>query len=339
MEWNEEKAQEIVQKHKNRFSIKLTLQIIRILVLLAIFFVVYKIVLSILYDSTTFGKRTEFYQKLAVDWTYPDLSTDLGLSHSNEITTFLTQNITIPLERTVGNKKYIVEELTVKKPLITAFTSVEMNNDKLYKVQDGQFNFHLPVDPMTGKKLEGEDFTEAWRTLDKLHEGNVANLAFSFNDYKTPEEVIEQFKTYDLHILWLPLYMGEYQSFTEGGWSGGTDTMSLSRTWGLSGAREMDKDFLGGWLVHTLNEETVDDSKKIMLENMKEMLRKSKKVAETLLGTNHLEERTNYLQREGFQAYGAVVTGPVKELLKLQEIDNIRSVQLGEITHWNWEKE
>ncbi|WP_391203762.1 anti sigma factor C-terminal domain-containing protein [Psychrobacillus sp. L4] len=55
-----------------------------------------------------------------------------------------------------------------------------------------------------------------------------------------------------------------------------------------------------------------------------------------MLDTSHLQERYDYLNEEGFQAYGAVVTGPVKELLKLKELKEVRSVQLGEITYWNW---
>lgn len=44
-----------------------------------------------------------------------------------------------------------------------------------------------------------------------------------------------------------------------------------------------------------------------------------------------------YLQKvNGFMVYGAVVTGPTKELLRLQELEEIQGVQLGEITFWNW---
>ncbi|WP_084221770.1 MULTISPECIES: anti sigma factor C-terminal domain-containing protein [Mesobacillus] len=39
---------------------------------------------------------------------------------------------------------------------------------------------------------------------------------------------------------------------------------------------------------------------------------------------------------EGFQVYGAVVTGPVKELLKLKENRQIQGANLGDMTYWNW---
>lgn len=337
MEWNEEKAQEIVQKHKNRFSIKLTLQIIRVFVLILLVLVVYKIVVTIIYDSSKFGKRTEFYQRLAIDWTSPELSTDIGPNHSNEISTFLTQKITLPLEKRVGSKDYVVSELTLKKPLINAFITTKLHKNIPYDALNSTFSFHLPSNPQTGKTLSGDESLRVWETLAMLHEGNVANLAFSTDQYYTPTELIDQLSDYDLSILWMPIYMGELQSFTEGGWGGGTDTMSLSLPWGLAGAREMEADFRGGWLIHALDEETVDDSERVMLKNMDDMLQTNKQLAERLLHTQYLQERLDYLRKEGFQAYGAVVTGPVKELLRLQEIESIRSVQLGEIKHWNWE--
>lgn len=336
MEWNEEKAQEIVQKHKNRFSIKLSLQIIRVFVLILILFSVYKMALEIVYDGSKFGKRTEFYQKLAVDWTAPELKGGLGVSHSNEITSFFTQKITFPLEKRIGKTEFVESELTLTKPLITAFSTVSINGNISYDKWNNRFSFDLPINPQNGKILEGQDSPDVWKTLDMVHEGNVANLAFSLDDYYTPKEISELLSNYDLDILWMPIYMGELQNFTEGGWGGGTATMSLTLPWGLTGGREMHEDFKGGSLIHVLDEETIEESERIMLENMDAMLASNKRLAERLLNTEYLQERADYLREEGFKAYGAVVTGPVKELLKLQELDEVRSVQLGEIKHWNW---
>lgn len=339
MEWNEEKAQEIVQKHKERFSIKLALQMIRVFVLIFILFSVYKIVLDIVYDSSKFGKRTEFYQKLAVDWKYPELSGDLGTSHLNEISSFFTQKITFPLEKRIGTGEYIEAELTLTKPLITAFSTITINGKAPYDALNNQFSFDLPINPETGKTLSGYKSPNVWKTLEMVHEGNVANLAFSLDDYYTPKEIVQLMENYDIDILWMPIYMGELQSFREGGWGGGTDTMALSSPWGLAGAREMDKDYRGGSLYPLLNEGEIEESERAMLKNMDEMLATNKRLAEVLLSTEHLQERADYLREEGFQAYGAVVTGPVKELLKLQEVEGIRSIQLGEIKHWNWRKD
>ena len=43
---------------------------------------------------------------------------------------------------------------------------------------------------------------------------------------------------------------------------------------------------------------------------------------------SYLEERYNYLQGKGFPVYGAVITGPTKELLKLREEADFIDVQV-----------
>lgn len=337
MEWNEEKAQEIIRKHKNRFSLRLSLNIIRVGVALFILYAIYMMAISIFYDHSTIGKRTEFYQKLAIDWTDPALTTELFSDTTNEISPFLTQKISIPLEQSVGGKNYVVSKLELRKPLLTAFTTINIDKIYPYVASEDGFNFELPYNPKSGKKLPQYEDTTVWHPLDRVHEGHVATIAFSLNDYYAPKEVVDLLKAYDVTVLWMPLYMGELQKYTEGGWGGGSGSMSLNTPWGLSGAKVVDDDFRGGSSIRWLTADTVEESEEAMIQNMEMMLSKNKSLAERLLGTHYLQERLDYLQNDGFQAYGAVVTGPVKELLKLKERKEIYAVQLGEIKPWNLE--
>ncbi|GAE25227.1 hypothetical protein JCM9140_1207 [Halalkalibacter wakoensis JCM 9140] len=80
MEWNEGKAQKMVNKYKNRFNLRLSFKVIRVIVSLVILYWVYLFVLTVSYDFSKIGPRTEFYQKLAIDWTYPELTSDLAIS-------------------------------------------------------------------------------------------------------------------------------------------------------------------------------------------------------------------------------------------------------------------
>ncbi|MBP3040553.1 anti sigma factor C-terminal domain-containing protein [Bacillaceae bacterium Marseille-Q3522] len=59
---------------------------------------------------------------------------------------------------------------------------------------------------------------------------------------------------------------------------------------------------------------------------------------ESFLGLQFLSERYQYLQENGFLIYGAVVTDPVKELLKLKDVKEILEPRLGDIEYWNWEQ-
>ena len=45
-----------------------------------------------------------------------------------------------------------------------------------------------------------------------------------------------------------------------------------------------------------------------------------------------------YLLRLSGSKHLAVVTGPVKELLKLKDASFVQGEQLGEVELWNWEK-
>lgn len=337
MEWNEKKAEEIVKKHKSRFSLRLTLKIVRVIVAIVFLYTVYMIILNIAYDFSNLGKRIEHYQKLAIDWTYPELTTDVGVSHTNEITPLLTQKINIPLMRTVGKRDYTVSELHVSKPIFTMFTQTEIDSINMnhFNNQD-RFYFNLPYNPRTDKQLAGDDLQTTWETLDMIHEGHVANIAFSLDNFYTPKEITELLAPYDIHITWMPIYMGELTEYEESGWGGGGDSMALQHPWGLSGGREVSDDYNSGSLLNVITEEQVHESEAMMLMNMEKMLAEKKRLAEALLRTSYLQERYDYLKENGFQAYGAIVTGPVKELLKLKEIKQIHSVQLGEIEYWNW---
>lgn len=48
------------------------------------------------------------------------------------------------------------------------------------------------------------------------------------------------------------------------------------------------------------------------------------------------KKRLAYLKKHGVQVYGATVTGPVRELEKLQEQPEFRDFRLGLIEVWNW---
>ena len=75
-----------------------------------------------------------------------------------------------------------------------------------------------------------------------------------------------------------------------------------------------------------------------MIENMKALLDEKKSYYENFLGLYNLKERYQFLKDEGFIVYGAVVTGPVKELLKLKDVEEIHGERLGEIDFWNWDE-
>lgn len=50
----------------------------------------------------------------------------------------------------------------------------------------------------------------------------------------------------------------------------------------------------------------------------------------------NLNKRYKYVKDNGVKVYGIVITGPSKELLKLQNSPHVRYATLGDIEVWNW---
>ncbi|MBY0098344.1 anti-sigma factor [Mesobacillus maritimus] len=331
-EWNKEKEKKIMFKY--RFT--LTVRVIRVLVACLFLFWVYMFVVTISYNALHLDKKHAYYSKLAMDWTNPNLDEEFGEIIQSEITPFLTQKISYPVSRMVGKEPKVVGEMEIKKTLLNMFSTTKIN---FYQHDKGnKYRFFLPEHPKSGEPLGAEDDERVWEQLEKIHEGTVAELGFSTSEFMTAEELLELLEPYDLDLLWAPLYTGEFKEFEPTSYGGGGSHLSIQNIFGLSGGREISNDYMSEGKIQYLDEDLLADSKQMMLENMKTLLEEeSNSYIETFLGLHKLEERYHYLKNNEFTVYGAVVTGPVKELLKLKKVENIRGAQLGEMGYWNWE--
>jgi len=73
------------------------------------------------------------------------------------------------------------------------------------------------------------------------------------------------------------------------------------------------------------------------LEIMKELLPYEKIAEEVSTHKNlELEERINYLEKNGFETYGVVVTGPKSEIESIRKLKMVRLMKIGEVKLWNW---
>lgn len=331
MEWTKDKEKKILFKY--RFA--LTIKVIRIILATLFLFWLYMMIISISYHSLGLDKKHLFYSQVAMDWTQPNLQEDFGSIESAEITPFLTQKISYPVYKMIGKEPELVGTKQLAKRLVPMYSTNQ--TDYLKPKNEQEYTFYLPEHPKTGSKLEANEIPSVWTRLDKVHEGTVAELSFSTKKYMTPEEMLEFLKPYDLDVLWMPLYTGELKDFEVGNW-GSSNSLSVD-PFGFTGGRDAHEGFLST-SKNLLFEELTDENKKRMLKQMKNLMEnESASYRENFLGLSHLEERYNYLRKEGFQVYGAVVTGPVKELLKLKENEQIQGANLGDMSYWNWSEE
>lgn len=331
-EWSKEKEKKILLRY--RFT--LTVRVILVLLLCLFVFSVYQMIVTSTFMSLNLDKKHVYYTKVATDWTIPNLEEDFGGHIITDITPFLTQKMAYPVLKRVGKENKVVGEMNIRKTIFG--TNSQWSIQYLEKGPGKNYPFYLPEHPKTGTKLDAGGNPNVWARLDKVHEGTVAELSFSTSKFMTAEELLQLLKPYDVEVLWAPLYTGEFKAFQPMGYGGGGGMVSLSSIFGLSGGREAGEDYMSEWKINSLTEEKLSQSKTLMLNNMDNLLKnESKSYYENFLGLYYLQERYDYLKKNGFTVYGAVVTGPVKELLKLKDVKEIRGAQLGEMDYWNWE--
>ncbi|MCW3491650.1 anti-sigma factor [Dethiobacter alkaliphilus] len=326
-EWTEEKEKAILKRYRNT----LTKKILQVVFALLILYMVYVLALNIAYDSTSKGDKLIAYTQLSLDWLYPGINsgTSPGFVRA-EISPLMSQSVAIPFLRQIGGNEIEVGELQVEKPL---FARPRIRHD-IYTNMKPEFRFYLPVHPETNQTLSANQPHGVWETLDKVHEGTVADLAISTTAYMSPEDLIQLLEDLDIAISWMALYMGEFENFPVS-WTGSGNSVSLINPWGLTHGSTYDDEYFRAIRVTRLSSHNIDEIKQMMLDNMRRLYQDDPKLAEAMFGPN-FKERLLFLEEEGFVVYGAVVTGPTKELLRLRELEEIQGVHLGEVQLWNW---
>jgi hypothetical protein len=329
-DWNKDLEKRILRK--SRFT--LAFRIIRILLAVLLIYGIYMMITNIIVDKLDIGKKSMYYSSLALEWTFPNVRGDFNIKEEN-VTIFGTKRLSYDLLKKVGLKDVVIGEAQVSKQLSSRLSNITYSHPGLQRLSE--FSFSLPEDPRTNRKLQGNTSPHVWDTLKMLPEGTVGELAFSTTSFMESEELIEKLNAYDVHILWMPLYTGEFVNFDPYGWSGNNNLIIVSDIIGLTGGMDRGENYHQSHRISRLDEISIKESKQLMLENMVDLLNTSNSYYEQFLGLGHLEEKYQYLKKEGFTVYGAVVTGPVKELLKLQGAPFVQGEQLGDVELWDWE--
>lgn len=341
IEWSQEKEKKILQKY--RFT--LTFRILRILLLCAVIYGLYILSVSIIFEKTRPDRKHIYNSLMALEWQQPNIKGQYSGS-SAEITPLLTQKFSYPLVKQVGKENVMVGEMSLDKKIFNTSSSMKMNltsknsssSSSLKSTNEfDKFSFNLPEDPRTGKVTSSQINNGVWKTLEKLPEGTVAELAFSTTTFMEPKKLIKMLEPYDVEVVWMPIYTGEFKSFDPFPTGEGSVNLTIYDSFGLSGGLKVSDDYSKIWVGQNLTN-GVRDSQRVMLENMEKLLNNEKKsYIEDFLGLSYLQERYDYLKKNGFQAYGAVVTGPTKELLKLKNIEGVSNQKLGDVELWNWD--
>ena len=263
----------------------------------------------------------------------PHIFTSRGWGHSSiKIKPYFVALGEYALEKQIGKEKHSIGQLNINHLLMLTGTKWQWK-DNGYQ----QFLYFYHPDQITefiGNGIDERDLDnqETWQTLDAISEGTVAELAISFFETYSIDQVMNMLKDYDLDITWYAVSTG-----VEGKYVSDRDNSPLSAFNGVWGVPHMSSNMLNSY-----NPIRSDDSsaREGYFINSIEFLLKNERIAKKIYRGNSrellLSERYEYVKENGVQVYGVVVTGPTKELLKLQELETIHSPALGEIQLWNW---
>jgi hypothetical protein len=253
-----------------------------------------------------------------------------GLS-SVEVTPFLTQKKTLNVYKDVGEWQVIVGELHAKKRLGGELTyAIEERGPYLNGDERNPFYLQSAL-------LEGRKFTDSshpngvMNQLEKLEDGNVAELFFSLRTLKSPEEVLELLSDYDVKATSMAVFAGELKEFKLGNYSSSSAGHTIPHLTLRPKVQFSDNHFLSSWHTFFSLDAGITDHEQQLIADVEWMTNNIK-----YNGVDDDKHRLAYLKKNGVQVYGATVTGPVRELEKLKEEQEFWEFRLGRIEVWNW---
>ncbi len=350
---DEEKQRKILRraKHKNRFSIAVFLLLLLLGLRIAGGF------LSSYYfnwgqeESRLY--RTQQTAALLTEFSFPNVTLPLGIrpmptyismagwGHSSlEIKPYFVARGSYALQKQVGKESIVIGYLNVNHLFSSILTqwqwTDEAHDEYLYFFHPSQLELpqlNLREGETTGLAPDNLLSGETWEALDILPEGTVAEMSVSFRQTYSLDQVRAMLEDYDLEITWYAVDTGIESKDIRG-----EHPEPLSAFKGVWGLPYLSRNMLQQYQQFDFSEYNFL-LEKYFLDSMQHLV-ENEKIARRLYRGNpdelRLAERYNYIQENGIQVYGVVLTGPTKELLKLKELENIHFPALGEIQLWNW---
>ncbi|MEN8698493.1 anti-sigma factor [Bacillus infantis] len=266
--------------------------------------------------------------KAAVETTQPNIT--IGSTSMNS--GVFTMNYEGELRKMIGREKETVEQFETK--FLFGFFNVDLPDS----LSDRPIFFY-------SENVVNYKITDGFDQLEKLPEGTVSELYITFTDYMSTDDFLKKMEDKEMMPVWMaadtgreneresnPIGPAEPFGFPYMGYGFRSDFKTVSR--------EQKK---GGYSAETAETESIEsygDGEKREAEFLKAL-----HLIEEYRGrTEHLHWQTkeelkakiDYIEENGVRLYGAVVTGPSKELLKLKEEEWVGSAKLGEKRLWNW---
>ncbi|TCZ77403.1 hypothetical protein E0485_10415 [Paenibacillus albiflavus] len=306
-------------------------RVVVIAILLLILYGASYILLSIYNEQS--GRNNEFtrYGTTLIEL-HNGIRVDNIVKQQTELTALLSQQATFPIYENVGSWQVAAGEATVTKNLLGKY-EVSIHLDTKYIRNNNQFKYSLPYNLMYGSDstpVMPSDSQNVWDQIKSIEDGHVATMAFSLTKGIEPEVFQARLRKYDIHLLSMPIYSGELKDIKDGLSVSSSGSSISTNTLTLRPANKYTEQGLNR-LEQMNDPQAIQDSAAQTLIDL-----------EWLINHGSYDEqeldklRLQYLKTHGVKIYGAVVTGPIRELEKLKEGSDLFDFQLGNIEIWNW---
>ncbi|KOP65222.1 hypothetical protein AMS62_08145 [Bacillus sp. FJAT-18019] len=350
------KEKRIVRRGKWKARISNTLTVLSAFLAISI---ISSILTALFYGMGDPSRNDKYRDAIAsaISISHPNI--DVSLNSQGKV--FFMQEVYGDMKKRVGDDRVTVGEYSVNflfgLPSVKEdWNGLSTGTSQVFQRPDGKSEASALADAENGSgqqsaKEQKKDASSAksgdWSRLKKLPEGTVAEAYVSFNRFFSTDELLKEFENLDMEAIWFAVDTGPDDRF------GGHDGI-ISDPVGFPAMPVWHNDDLtvtsygeekSGWFGkvsfsggHYPSLETYGDGELRNEHFMKSLrlLQEYELIADRVAPFIDIDASLAYVEQHGVQLYGAVVTGPVKELLTLREVSWVQDLRVGEVRLWNW---
>ncbi|GAA4842789.1 anti-sigma factor [Paenibacillus vulneris] len=281
------------------------------------------------------GDRSAVYQDVissAISLTRPNLSVSGGSNSS----AFFTMDYKGTLRKKIGSMESSIGDFQFS--FLLGWPGIEQTTWRNEASASGAYLFQLPD---AKHKADPE-----WSRLEKLPEGTVSEVFVSLDRLYTTDELLKLLENKNMDPVWFAAYTDQ-EKRTE-------DDPAVMAPVGFPSTPIWHKKDMK---VNSYEEQKTGWFSKVVITSSSSpgvqaygdgqireqnfmdtlhLLQQYSRITQRLAPWLRLDSAVQYLEANGVKLYGVVLTGPTKELLKLQQEPWVSTIRVGEVRLWNW---
>ncbi|PEM54651.1 anti-sigma factor [Bacillus wiedmannii] len=266
-------------------------------------------------------RKVDDIPALALEATMPNSRSAGG---NTKVKPFFRTETEMNLYKTIGKKEFPIGTVTMSSFLSSVTVTNQSWENRAYSKK---LSFvHPKIKEDASLK---ESSKKVWDTLGKVHEGTVVEVALSFDKPYALQELesilYSAFEAQEMPPtpIWYALDTGQ-ERINE-------DDFILHSGEFIGFREHIDLPDSEAEQPKTKEDEVIE-----MMRILSEYKKTVSEATRTREKDLNLDKRYQYVKDNGVKVYGIVITGPSKELLKLQNSPHVRYATLGDIEVWNW---